>query len=119
MRSKEGLVLSGFWDFCLESRGPRLPPPSPGVILLASLGVCEAFGGPNSVLTRGRCLGDEPSNVSINTCGRFKVGTEGSGLCGEKDRSGLAEARSPERAELAQRGEGLALQRNCRAECGS
>ena len=40
-------------------------------------------------------------------------------MCGEKDRSGLAEARSPERAELAQRGEGLALQRNCRAECGS
>ena len=77
------------------------------------------LGAPSSVLTHGRCLGDEPSRFSINRRGRFKVGTEGSGLCGEKDSSGLVEARSPERAELAQRGEGLALQRNCRAECCS
>ena len=42
---------------------------------------------------------------------------EGSGLRWENDSRGLAEAGSPERAELAQRGEGLALQRNWRTEC--
>lgn len=38
-------------------------------------------------------------------------------MCWENDSRGLAEAGSPDRAELAQRGEGLALQRNWRTEC--
>lgn len=77
------------------------------------IGVCEALGSPRLSPETRQVLRREPSSDSIKKHGRFKVGMEGSGLCWGNDSSGLAEARSPETAaELAQRGEGLALQRN-------
>lgn len=114
--SKKGLVPVMTLGFCPESRGPRLSPLFPGVILF-SLGVCEALGSPRLSPETWQVLGREPSSVSINRQGRFEVGMEGSGLCWENSSSGLAEDRSPETAvDLAQRGEGLALQRNWRTE---